>query len=75
MDALPGYVATLRKGTGDGAVNGRQWLIKEGMTAVTVSAEDRATMQKAAVADRRQLAEAARRGGPADLREGQGHGR
>jgi TRAP-type C4-dicarboxylate transport system substrate-binding protein len=49
MDALPGYVAALRKGTGDGAVNGRQWLIKEGMTAVPVSPEDRAVMQKAAV--------------------------
>ena len=48
-DALPGYLATLRKGTGDGAVNGRQWLIKEGMTAVPVSPEDRAIMQKAAV--------------------------
>jgi TRAP-type C4-dicarboxylate transport system substrate-binding protein len=48
-DALPGYVAALRKGTGDGAVNGRQWLIKEGMTAVPVSAEDRTIMQKAAV--------------------------
>jgi TRAP-type transport system periplasmic protein len=49
MDALPGYVATLRKGTGDGAINGRQWLVKEGMTAVPVSPEDRAVMQKAAV--------------------------
>jgi TRAP-type C4-dicarboxylate transport system substrate-binding protein len=48
MDALPAYVANLRKGTGDGAINGRQWLVKEGMTPVPVSAEDRATMQKAA---------------------------
>ena len=36
MDALPGYVAALRKGTQEGATNGRQWLIKEGMTAVPV---------------------------------------
>ena len=48
-DALPGYVAALRKGTQEGATNGRQWLIKEGMTAVPVSAADRATMVKAAV--------------------------
>lgn len=49
MDALPGYVAALREGTKGGATNGRQWLIKEGMTAVPVSAEDRAVMRKAAV--------------------------
>ncbi len=48
MDALPDYVAALRKGTFDGATNGRQWLIKEGMTAVPVSTSDRATMEKAA---------------------------
>lgn len=48
MDALPTYVADLRKGTFEGATNGRQWLIKEGMTAVPVPANDRATMQKAA---------------------------
>ena len=40
---------SLRKGTYEGATNGRQWLIKEGMTAVPVSPEDRAIMQKAAV--------------------------
>ena len=49
MDALPAYVAALRKGTQEGATNGRQMLIKEGMTAVPVSPEDRAVMQKAAV--------------------------
>jgi TRAP-type C4-dicarboxylate transport system substrate-binding protein len=49
MDVLPAYLAALRKGTLEGAANGRQWLIKEGMTAVPVSPEDRATMQKAAV--------------------------
>ena len=49
MDALPVYVAALRKGTQEGATNGRQMLIKEGMTAVPVSPEDRAVMQKAAV--------------------------
>jgi TRAP-type transport system periplasmic protein len=49
MDALPGYVSALRVGTKDGAVNGRQWLIKEGMTAVPVSAADRKTMQSVAV--------------------------
>jgi TRAP-type C4-dicarboxylate transport system substrate-binding protein len=48
MDALPGYVADLREGSRNGAVNGRQWLIDEGMTVVEVSDEDRATMQKAA---------------------------
>ena len=48
MDALPAYVAALRKGTLEGATNGRQWLIKEGMTAVPVPDNDRATMQKAA---------------------------
>jgi TRAP-type C4-dicarboxylate transport system substrate-binding protein len=47
-DALPAYIATLRKGTRDGAANGREWLLKEGMTAVPVSAEDRATLQAAA---------------------------
>ncbi|MGE5511511.1 MAG: TRAP transporter substrate-binding protein [Bacteroidota bacterium] len=48
MDALPAYVAALRAGTKEGATNGRQMLIKEGMTAVPVSAEDRTVMQKAA---------------------------
>jgi TRAP-type transport system periplasmic protein len=48
MDAFPGYLADLRKGTHGGATNGRQWLIKEGMTAVPVSAADRETMKKAA---------------------------
>lgn len=48
MDALPGYVADLREGSRNGAVNGRQWLIDEGMEVVAVSAEDRATMQEAA---------------------------
>jgi TRAP-type C4-dicarboxylate transport system substrate-binding protein len=47
-DALPAYVAALRKGTHEGAINGRQWLLKEGMTAVPVPPEDRATMQAAA---------------------------
>jgi TRAP-type C4-dicarboxylate transport system substrate-binding protein len=49
MDALPAYIAALRQGTKEGATNGRQWLIKEGMTAVPVSPEDRVVMQKAAV--------------------------
>jgi TRAP-type C4-dicarboxylate transport system substrate-binding protein len=49
MDALPAYLAALRTGTKEGATNGRQWLVKEGMTAVPVPADDRATMQKAAV--------------------------
>jgi TRAP-type transport system periplasmic protein len=49
MEALPAYVAALRTGTKEGATNGRQWLIKEGMTAVPVPAEDRAAMQKSAV--------------------------
>ena len=48
MGALPSYVAALRKGTGEGAINGRGWLLKEGMTAVPVSPEDRATMEAAA---------------------------
>ena len=48
MDSLPAYVAALRKGTHEGAVNGRQWLVKEGMTAVPVPPEDRALMQKVA---------------------------
>lgn len=49
MDALPAYVAALRNGTKDGATNGRQWLIKEGMTAVPVPEADRKTMQTVAV--------------------------
>jgi len=48
MDALPAYVIALRRGTADGSTNGRQWLVKEGMTAVPVSAEDREIMKKAA---------------------------
>ena len=48
MDSLPAYIAALRKGTHEGAVNGRQWLVKEGMTAVPVPSEDRALMQKVA---------------------------
>jgi TRAP-type C4-dicarboxylate transport system substrate-binding protein len=48
MDALPGYVTALRKGTAEGSTNGRQWLVKEGMTAVPVPAEDREVMKKAA---------------------------
>lgn len=49
MDALPGYVSALRTGTKEGATNGRQWLIKEGMTAVPVPAADRTMMQSVAV--------------------------
>lgn len=49
-NALPAYVSALRTGTKDGATNGRQWLIKEGMTAVPVPDADRKTMQTAAVA-------------------------
>ena len=48
-DALPAYVSALRAGTKDGAINGRQWLVKEGMTAVPVPEADRKTMQAAAV--------------------------
>jgi TRAP-type transport system periplasmic protein len=48
MDALPAYVEQLRAGTRDGARNGRDWLLNEGMTVVPVSEEDRATMQSAA---------------------------
>jgi TRAP-type C4-dicarboxylate transport system substrate-binding protein len=48
MDSLPGYVAALRQGTKEGATNGRQWLVKEGMTPVPVSPADRAQMEKAA---------------------------
>ena len=48
MEALPGYVADLREGSRNGAVKGREWLVGEGMEVVPVSAEDRATMQKAA---------------------------
>ena len=43
--ALPGYLADLRTGTHDGAIHGREWLIKERMTVVPVSAADRASMQ------------------------------
>ncbi|MBE0626466.1 MAG: TRAP transporter substrate-binding protein [Burkholderiales bacterium] len=49
MDALPGYLAALRSGTKDGAINGRQLLLKEGMTAVPVPAADRKSMQKLGV--------------------------
>lgn len=49
MNALRGYVSALRTGTKDGASNGRQWLIKEGMSAVPVPAADRKTMQAVAV--------------------------
>lgn len=49
MNALPGYVSALRTGTKDGATNGRQWLVKEGMTAVPVPAADRTTMRAVAV--------------------------
>jgi len=48
MDSMPAYVSALRAGTKDGAINGRQWLIKEGMTAVPVPAADRETMKAAA---------------------------
>ncbi|HEX5078174.1 MAG TPA: TRAP transporter substrate-binding protein DctP [Geminicoccaceae bacterium] len=48
MTALPDYVAALREGSRGGFANGRDWLIKEGMTVVPVSPEDRATMQAAA---------------------------
>ena len=46
--ALSTYVKDLREGSRGGFVNGRQWLIDKGMLVVPVSAEDRATMQKAA---------------------------
>jgi TRAP-type C4-dicarboxylate transport system substrate-binding protein len=49
MDALPAYVTALRNGTKDGAMNGREWLIKEGMTAVPVPEADRKLMQSVAV--------------------------
>ena len=49
MDALPAYVTALRNGTKEGSINGRQWLIKEGMTAVAVPDSDRKLMQTVAV--------------------------
>jgi TRAP-type C4-dicarboxylate transport system substrate-binding protein len=48
MSALPTYLADLREGTHGGAVHGREWLVKEGMTVVPVTAADRATMQRVA---------------------------
>ena len=45
---LAGYSKDLRAGSRDGYVNGRKWLLEKGMQAVPVSAQDRATMQKAA---------------------------
>src|SRR5690606_36397708 len=42
------YAKDLRAGSRDGYVNGREWLIEEGMSVVPLSAEDRVTMQKAA---------------------------
>jgi TRAP-type C4-dicarboxylate transport system substrate-binding protein len=46
--ALPGYLTALRNGTRDGAIHGRDWLLKEGMVVVAVSPGDRATMRAAA---------------------------
>jgi TRAP-type C4-dicarboxylate transport system substrate-binding protein len=46
--ALPGYLTALRNGTRDGAIHGRDWLVKEGMVVVAVSPGDRATMRAAA---------------------------
>lgn len=48
MDAFPSYIEALRAGTKNGAANGREWLIKEGMSVVPVSDADRKTMQVAA---------------------------
>jgi len=48
MSTLPTYLADLREGTHGGAVHGREWLVKEGMTIVPVSPADRATMQRVA---------------------------
>jgi len=48
MGALPTYLADLREGTHGGAVHGREWLVKEGMTVVPVAPADRATMQRVA---------------------------
>lgn len=48
MAELAVYSKDLRKGSEDGYVNGRKWLVDKGMSAVPVTAEDRASMQKAA---------------------------
>jgi TRAP-type C4-dicarboxylate transport system substrate-binding protein len=48
MTELAGYSRDLRAGSRDGYVNGRKWLLEKGMQVVSVSAADRATMQKAA---------------------------
>ena len=48
MAELAVYSKDLRAGSRDGYVNGRKWLTEEGMSVVPLSAEDRATMQKAA---------------------------
>ncbi|MGH8765728.1 MAG: TRAP transporter substrate-binding protein [Burkholderiales bacterium] len=48
MAELAVYARDLRKGSEDGYVNGRKWLLDKGMQVVPVSAADRATMQKAA---------------------------
>ncbi len=46
--ALDVYAKDLREGSRGGYLNGRQWLVEKGMSVVPLSAEDRATMQKAA---------------------------
>lgn len=48
MAELAVYSKDLRAGSRDGYVNGRKWLLEKGMKVVPVSAQDRATMQKAA---------------------------
>jgi len=48
MAELATYSKDLRKGSEDGYVNGRTWLKEKGMSVVPLSAEDEATMQKAA---------------------------
>jgi TRAP-type C4-dicarboxylate transport system substrate-binding protein len=48
LDAQSAYVNGLREGSHNGTVKGREWLLKEGMTAVPVSGADRAEMKKAA---------------------------
>jgi TRAP-type C4-dicarboxylate transport system substrate-binding protein len=48
LDSQPAYVKGLRDGSHNGTVKGREWLLKEGMTAVPVSDADRAEMKKAA---------------------------
>jgi len=48
MAELAAYSKDLRKGSEDGYVNGRKWLVDKGMSVVPLAAGDGAAMQKAA---------------------------